>query len=557
VYRLRAAAPSLFVAGLLLFLASCSPRTGHAAVPPPSANAAAVSPAAPVAALTPAFHRERRETLRRRLPPHAVAVLFAAPPRLMAADVDYPFHQDPDFYYLTGLREPGAVLLLFADPQPSPLAGGPPITEQLYVRPRDAQDELWNGARLGPEGAARELGFSRVLPVTEFVRHPPDLQRFARVCFLPPLPGEDGRDTPTDSTELPDLRRRFQQAAGLPTGFDVPREQALARLRAWGRARPVRLFWWLNRFLPDHPALIAEPVLRAWASEPDSSKRAIGLRQLPPPGRFDVFTLDDGLDELREIKQPEELTLLRAAINLTVAGHREALKALSPTTTEAELEGIQQLVYRRGGARADGYWPIVGAGAHGCVLHYIDNDLTPLNSSMLVMDVGATLGGYTADVTRSAPGSGTFSPEQRQIYELVLKAQAAGIRECRAGRDFYAPGQAAQKIIADGLIELGLIASADSMRRYFPHGTSHYLGLDVHDRGTYGPLRVGAVITVEPGIYIPPGSPCDRKWWGIGCRIEDDILITSGDPENLSAGVPRAVREVEALMKETSQWETR
>ncbi len=468
----------------------------------------------------------------------------------MAADVDYPFHQDPDFYYLTGLREPGAVLLLFADPQPSPLAGGPPVTEQLYVRPHDAQDELWNGARLGPDGAARTLGFGRVLPTTDFVRHPPDLQRFARVCFLPPRPGEDGRDTPTDSSELPDLRRAFQRAAAVPPNFDVAREQVMGRMRVWGRQRPERLFRWLGYFLSDNPTLATDPLVLDWLIQPDSSKRTELLRRLlPSPGRLDVFTLENGLDELREIKHPAELTVLRAAINLTVNGHREAMKALNPTVTEAELEGIQQLVYRRGGARADGYWPIVGAGPHGCVLHYIDNDPTPVGTALVVMDVGAALGGYTADVTRTAPGTGKFSPEQKQIYELVLKAQEAGIRECRAGRDFYAPGQVAQKIIAEGLVNLGVITSVDSVRRYFPHGTSHYLGLDVHDRGTYGPLRPNSVITVEPGIYIPPNSPCDRKWWGIGCRIEDDILITPADPENLSRNAPRTVPDVEALLR--------
>ncbi len=578
--RLPAAAPSLIVAGLLLFVVACSAgrtgpesaRTGSrpvaaaggvvgsagggessSAVAADAVSAAEIRVSAgatsALPALSPAFHRGRREALRRLLPAHSVAVLFAAPRRLLAADVEYPFHQDPDFYYLTGLREPGALLVLFADPQPSPLPGGPPITEQLYVRPRDAEDELWNGARLGPEGAARTLGFGRVLSSVDFVRRPPDWRRFARVCFLPPIPGDDGRNLPADSTELPDLRRAFERAAGLPTAFDVPREQLLARLRAWGRRSPARFLRWLNQTATDYPAVFEEPVLRAWGAEPDSAKRAQILRRLPVPGRFDVFTLDAGLDDLREIKQPEELVILRRAIDLTVSGHLAALRALTPATTEAELEGIQQLVYRRGGARADGYWPIVGAGVHGCVLHYIDNDPTPIGTSLVVMDVGASLGGYTADVTRTAPGSGRFNPEQRQIYELVLRAQQAGIKECVAGNDFSATGKAAQKVIGRGLVLLGVIAEPDSAYRYFPHGTSHYLGLDVHDRGTYGPLRPNSVITVEPGIYIPPGSPCDPKWWGIGCRIEDDMLITDGAPENLSDGAPRTITEVEALLK--------
>ncbi len=502
--------------------------------------------------LSPAFHRARREALRQLLPAHSVAVLFAAPPRLLAADVDYPFHQEPNFYYLTGLREPSAVLLLFADPQPNPAAGGPPVTEQLYVRPRNPLDEQWNGARVGPDGAARTLGFGRVLPITDFNRHPPSLARFARVCFLPSVPGEEGRDTPADSTELPDLHRYFRRAAAVPADFDLPREQLYARFRAWGDNRPERLVRWLNRFIPANPGLMADPYLRGWAGEANAQKRATALRRVPPSGRLDVFSLEDALDALREIKQPEEVALLRYAIDATVVGHQEALRALAPDKSEADLEGIQLQVFRHYTARADGYWPIVGAGANGCVLHYIENSRPQLGADLVVMDVAAAYEGYTADVTRTAPADGSFSPEQRTIYELVLRAQEAGIRECRAGREFLAPGRAAQKIIAQGLVQLGLTTVVDSVRRYFPHGTSHYLGLDVHDPGSYGPLRPGAVITVEPGIYIPPNSPCDPKWWGIGCRIEDDILITDHDPENLSAGVPRAPAEIEQLIAEPS-----
>ena len=505
----------------------------------------------PPPALTPVFHRGRREALRQRLPAHSVAVLFAAPPRLLAADVDYPFHQDPDFYYLTGLREPGAVLLLFADPQPNPAAGGPPITEQLYVQPRDPFYEQWNGARLGPEGAARTLGFGRVLPTAEFVRHPPNLARFEHVCWLLPRPGENGRDTPEDSTELADLARVFYQKAIVPANFNPLRERLYAQIRR-PRRQPEKFRVMLASLVKTTPALQRDAPLLTYLNARDSVAREAAIRAFPPPGRLDVTTLDEVLNELREIKQSEELALLRYAIAVSVTGHRETLKAIAPDQSEADLDGIQQHVFRHYRCRADGYWPIVGAGANGCVLHYEANEKARVGAEMVVMDVGAAYGGYTADVTRTAPGSGRFSLEQRAIYELVLKAQEAGIAASRAGNDFFQPGKEAQKIIAAGLIQLGLITAPDSVARYFPHGTSHYLGLDVHDRGLYGPLRAGSVITVEPGIYIPPNSPCDPKWWGIGCRIEDDILITSGKPENLSAGVPRAVAEVEALIAEPS-----
>jgi Xaa-Pro aminopeptidase len=170
------------------------------------------------------------------------------------------------------------------------------------------------------------------------------------------------------------------------------------------------------------------------------------------------------------------------------------------------------------------------------------------NNDLLIVDIGAEYHGYSADVTRTLPVNGKFSPEQKIIYDLVLKAQEAGIEACRKGNKFWDPHYAALKVIAEGLKELGIINDPDQANWYFPHGTSHYLGLDVHDAGTYGPLKPGNVITVEPGIYIPEGSPCDRKWWNIGVRIEDDILITEDDPVILSNKAPRTTEEIEKLM---------
>ncbi len=186
------------------------------------------------------------------------------------------------------------------------------------------------------------------------------------------------------------------------------------------------------------------------------------------------------------------------------------------------------------------------------MLHYIENSKTQVGKELVLMDIGAEYHGYTADVTRTVPASGKFSPEQRVIYDLVYRAQEAGIAACKANNDFWAPHKAAAEVINKGLTALGIIKNETDKHPYFPHGTSHYLGLDVHDRGTYGPLKAGTVITVEPGIYIPEGSPCDRKWWGIAVRIEDDILITANGPENLSAKAPRKAEEIEKLMIEES-----
>ena len=168
---------------------------------------------------------------------------------------------------------------------------------------------------------------------------------------------------------------------------------------------------------------------------------------------------------------------------------------------------------------------------------------------LVLMDCGAEYHGYSADITRTFPVSGRFTPEQRAIYDLVLEAQRKGIASCRAGNSFYAPHRVAMETIADGLMKLGIIDRPGQVRRYFMHGTSHYLGLDVHDVGAHDDLVPGAVLTVEPGVYIPAGSKCDPKWWNIGIRIEDDILVTDGEPVNLSAGLAVTADEIARLMQ--------
>jgi Xaa-Pro aminopeptidase len=243
---------------------------------------------------------------------------------------------------------------------------------------------------------------------------------------------------------------------------------------------------------------------------------------------------------------------LRRAIQISAVGQQEVMKAMKPDMSEMEMQGLHEYVYKKYGAEFEGYPSIVGAGNNACVLHYTVNDKPRLGNDLVLMDCGAEYHGYTADVTRTIPATGKFTTEQRQIYELVLAAQQAGFEQCKPGNAFAAPDEAARKVINEGLIKLGIVKDASEARRYFPHGTSHYLGLDVHDRGTYGPLRAGNVITVEPGIYIPADSPCDKKWWNIGVRIEDDVLVTDKGWENLSKDAPRTVADIEALMAKPS-----
>lgn len=230
----------------------------------------------------------------------------------------------------------------------------------------------------------------------------------------------------------------------------------------------------------------------------------------------------------------------------------ELMRAMDSTWTEYQVQAAIQYEFMKRGAEACGYPSICGAGENTCILHYVTNRKPMDRNDLIVVDCGAEYHGYTADITRTLPANGKFSPEQKAIYDIVLEAQLAGIAKCKTGNEFRDPHKAAVAVVKKRLKELGIIQKEEDYVLYFFHGTSHYLGLDVHDAGMYGPLQPGNVITVEPGIYIPAGSPCDPKWWNIGVRIEDDVLITSGEPENLSGSVPKTTADVEKMMAEDS-----
>ncbi|WP_092739684.1 aminopeptidase P N-terminal domain-containing protein [Hymenobacter psychrophilus] len=504
-------------------------------------------PARPADALSPGFHKQRRELLRQALPPGSVAVLFAAPVRNRANDVDYLYHQNPDFYYLTGYEEPDAVLVLFQAPQT--LSGQPGVTEALFVQPRDARREQWTGRRLGTEGARQQLQLQFAADNQAFAKAGIRWADFSNVLFLD-LP-TDVRDNPSDPADLYDLLATFRRQAAVPADFN-PRQEALYQtMQQQGVTSADRTRQMLENRIRQRPSVAQDAYVQRYLKASTDAERQQALATRPAL-RFNATILDGALNELRAVKTPEELVLLRRAVRISAVGQQEVMKAAQTGLGERELQGIHEFVYRRYGAEFEGYPSIVGAGANGCILHYETNNKPQVGNDLVLMDCGAEYRGYSADVTRTIPPSGRFSPAQRQIYELVLAAQEAGFAVCRPGATFQAPDQAARNVVAEGLLKLGIIAKAEEARRYFPHGTSHYLGLDVHDRGGYGPLAAGNVITVEPGIYIPEGSPCDQKWWNIGVRIEDDLLITPTGYENLSGEAPRTVADVEALMARPS-----
>lgn len=446
--------------------------------------------------LTKDFHKERRQKLRESLPANSVAVFFANPVRNRANDVDYVYHQDPDFYYLTGYKEPDAVLLIFKDTQTA--ANGSAYQEIIFVQPRNVLQEMWTGRRLGDLKTKEMLGFEQAFNNTEFRKYNVDFSKFDQVLFFDFH--NDIRDDARDSSDLYDLVEQFKAKSGYQTkqqGLTVTRE--------------------------------------------------------PQKNNLNVKDLEGLMDNLRGIKTKEELAMLRKAVQVSCVGQAEVMKAMRPGMSEREIQGIHEFVFKKYQAEDLGYPSIVGGGHNGCILHYIDNYKPAItNKELVLMDLGAEYHGYSADITRTIPANGKFSPEQKAIYDLVLKAQEEAMKICKPGATFQQLTQATRVIINKGLKDLGIIKTETDRHMYYPHGCSHHIGLDVHDRGAYDKLRENMVITIEPGIYIPENSACDKKWWGIAVRIEDDFLITKDGYELLSAYAPRKSEDIEAMMKQSS-----
>lgn len=419
--------------------------------------------------------------------PGTLAVLKSMPEQPRNGDGQHAFRQDSDFYYLTGVEEPGAVALLATD-------GDKPYT--LLVRPRDLKREAWNGPRLGAQGAL-SMGADQAFDFPEgdevLLEALKGAQRIVLVCNLDR-----------------EFRTKILDAA-LPLGTDNNHGQ-------------------FRKSVVDGRHLVAE---------------------------------------MRSIKQPAEIEMIQKAVEVSIEGHLAAMGASRTVANEGQVAGAFEGRVRGLGARFLGYDTIAGAGDRSCILHYPLND-APLHSGDLqLMDAGAEVGYYSADITRTWPLNGRFSTEQRALYDLVFKAQEAGIAACVAGNPHIATHFATSRVVSDGLVDLGILKGdkdevykKGGWKRFFIHGTSHWLGLDVHDAGDYGardpiyraggrrPLEAGMVLTVEPGIYIPKGSEgVDPKWQGIGIRIEDDILVTKAGPQNLSARLPRKAEDVERALR--------
>ncbi|MDH3353981.1 MAG: Xaa-Pro aminopeptidase, partial [Chromatiales bacterium] len=364
----------------------------------------------------------------------------------------------------------------------------------IFCRERDARMETWDGYRAGLEGARTIYGADDAFPIT-------DIDEI--------LPG------------LMEGREKVYYAMGCNTNFDQ------------------QVFGWLNRL---------------------KKQQRVGVHA---PG--EIIALDHLLHEMRLYKSNAEIQSMRKAAEISVEAHKRAMQYTRPGIKEYQVEAEIIHTFMQSGARSAAYPSIVGGGGNGCILHYIENSETLKKGELLLIDAGAEYDYYAADITRTFPVSGHFNRSQRKIYQLVLDAQYAAIEQVKPGNHWNHPHEAAVKVITEGLVKLGLLKGRVSTlikngayKKFYMHRTGHWLGMDVHDVGEYKEgdvwrtLEPGMVLTIEPGLYIPAESKkVEKRWWNIGIRIEDDVLVTKDGCEVLSAGIAKEADEIEALMAET------
>ncbi|MBW4559371.1 MAG: aminopeptidase P N-terminal domain-containing protein [Trichormus sp. ATA11-4-KO1] len=433
-----------------------------------------------------AEYQQRREQLMAKIG-NATAIFRSAPMAVMHNDVEYAYRQDSDFFYLTGFNEPQAVAVL-----------APHHAEHrfvLFVQPKEREQEVWTGYRCGVDAAKEIYGADAAYPITELDEKLPQyLEKADRIYY------HLGRDRSFNDTIL-------------------------------GHYQSL-------------------------------------LRTYPKRGTGPVAIEDTGtvIHSMRLVKSAAELALMRQAAVIAVEAHNYALKVSAPGRYEYEIQAEIEHIFRLRGGMGPAYPSIVASGANACVLHYIENHRQMQEQELLLIDAGCAYGYYNSDITRTFPVGGKFTPEQKVLYEIVLEAQQQAIAQVKPGNSFNSIHETAVRVLTEGLVEVGILKGEidklieeEKYKPYYMHRTSHWLGLDVHDVGVYQHgedkpqiLQPGQVLTVEPGLYIVPDTKLaedqpetDSRWVGIGIRIEDDVLVTPDGHEVLTAGVPKAVDEVE------------
>jgi Xaa-Pro aminopeptidase len=427
-----------------------------------------------------------------------IAVIATAPEVARNRDSEFPYRHDSDFFYLTGFEEPGSTLVINVIPNGKSFA----VESHLFCRPKDLEREIWDGIRLGPEAAPQVLGI-------EFAHSNQEL------------------------------------------------DQKLGELLADQNAIYTRLA----------ESAETDGRIRHWMKQVRGQARS-GINA--PTEFHDVDTL---IHEMRLFKDTHEIDIMRRAAAISARAHIRAMRACKPGMREYQLEAELLHEFRNSGSQSVAYNSIVAGGANSCILHYRASSTELRSGELCLIDAGCELDGYASDITRTFPVNGKFTGPQRALYDITLAAQEAAISATKPGNTFMAPHDAALKVLTQGLLDEKLLKLAEvgslenaiesgAYRRFYMHRTSHWLGMDVHDVGSYREpistqqeekpwriLKSGMVITIEPGLYIRPADDIDESFWNIGIRIEDDAVINDSGCELISRGAPVKADEIEALMK--------
>lgn len=501
----------------------------------PSDSAIRITPPAPVFDETARLAElaSRRAAVAGKIGPKGVLVLFSAEPRVYSNDVDYEYRQENNLYYLTNLKQKGATLVL--------LPGNPQLPEILFLPRRDPTAETWTGHMYSAEEARRISGVREIWEAGEFE---PFVNAFRSRRAYRPKAGALLSTTSQSSGKA-------SAGQNAPIGFEQ-----LFGAAANGEAD---LFLLIPREAESREYRQEQNFAAQWAR----SANGFNVRNASP-----IFA------SLRLRKSPMELQLLQHAIDITTEAQERAMVAAARAQWEYEVDSEIAYTFKRRNADHWGYPSIVGCGPNATTLHYIESQGRVNPNHLLLMDVGAEYGHYTADVTRTFPVSGKFTPAQADIYQIVYDAQEAAARAIRPGATLTDVHNAALKVVKDGLLKLGLITDPNSnqYRLWFMHGTSHWLGMNVHDVGGRDvKFEPGMVFTNEPGVYIredaldylpkTPESerfisavrPAFEKYKNIGVRIEDDMLVTSDGYRWMTAALPRSIADIESFLRRARQ----
>ncbi len=466
---------------------------------------------------------QRRERVAKSIGPQSFMILFSTEPRVYANDVDYPYRQENNLYYLTQLKQKGATLVL--------LPGNTKAREILFLPRRNAAAETWTGRMYSAEEAHQISGIREIWQNIEFEPFIKALRN--RQPYRPKQSNVFMSDLPADMPLTNDH--------GYTALFDAAAKGEAGLFMLVPGDGESREYKYEQRF----------------ASEWAKTASGFSIKNAWP-----IFT------EMRLAKSPMELRTLQHAIDISIEAHQRAWAAAGTAKWEYEVDAVMAYTFKLRNADNWGYPDIVGCGPNATTLHYQESQGPVKQGELLLMDVGAEYDHYTADITRTFPVNGKFTPIQAAVYQIVYDSQEAVAKATKPGATLSDVNRAGTEVIKDGLLKLGLITDRNSMqyRMWFMHGTSHWLGMNVHDVGGGRPMVPGSVFTNEPGIYVrldaldqlPFGwkqedwekfktavRPAFEKYKGIGVRIEDDMLVTADGVRWMSEALPRKIADIE------------